>query len=444
MRVYKFGGGVLKDADAVRSLPDIIGNVSDDYLLVVVSAFGKTTGAFEKLLSSYYFSDGFKKELLQDIEKQHYAVIHELGLADDAVLDEKISGLFAELRQIFTKGLSADKYFEYDRIVPVGELLSANIITAFLKNRGLRAAFADARDYLVTDSGFGEAGILWEETQKNISGDKLFGKDNIIISQGFTGRDITGRNTTLGREGSDYTAAVYAYCLNAEEAVFWKNVPGILNADPEQHDDARLLSVLSYKEAVEQTFYGAKILHPKTIKPLQNKKISVRVRPFDDPNFAGTEIADIAPDAKNFYPKIPIYIIKRDQILFSVSALDFSFIAEDSLSQIFALLAKYRLKVSIMQNSAISFTFGLGNVKERMPLFIEELRKYYSVRYNANVSLLTIRHYTDEAIEKYMNGREILLRQISRYTARFVVKNGSGSSVFRYDFVGQNIGNFEN
>jgi aspartate kinase len=443
MKVYKFGGGVLKDADAVKKLPELI-QQADDRLLIVVSAFGKTTGAFESVLSSYYFSDGFRSKLLDKIEADHLVVIKELFPEGNKVLERIISGLISETRTLFIQGLTADKYFEYDRIVPVGELLSANIIQAFLNKKGIKTAFADAREYLLTDSGFGDAKILWKETKEKIQPQALFGESQYVITQGFTGRDISGRSTTLGREGSDYTAAVYAYCLDADEIVFWKNVPGILNADPQENEDARLLTSLSYKEVVEQTFYGAKILHPKTIKPLQNKKIPVQVRPFDEPGFSGTRISDISPDAKDFYPPMPVYIVKKDQILFSVSALDFSFIAEDSLSRIFSLLAKYRLKVSVMQNSAISFTFSVGNVKERIPLFTDELRRHYSVRYNANLSLVTIRHYTDEAIEKYLKGREILLRQISRYTARFVVQNGSGASVFRYDFIGQNLSNFEN
>jgi aspartate kinase len=443
MRVYKFGGGVLKDAAAVKKIPDLILQ-AHNRLLIVVSAFGKTTGAFESLLSSYYFSGGFCPDLLDKIESEHLSVIKELFPEGNEELNQIISGLIEETRALFKQGLSADKYFEYDRIVPVGELLSVNIINAFLNRSGIKTAFADARDYLITDSGFGDAKILWEETKKKIKQDALFAETDIVITQGFTGRDITGHITTLGREGSDYTAAVYAYCLNADEIIFWKNVSGILNADPQENEDARLLSKLSYKEVVEQTFYGAKILHPKTIKPLQNKKIPVQVRPFDNPDFPGTRISDIPPDAKDFYPPMPVYIVKKDQILFSVSALDFSFIAEDSLSRIFSLLAKYRLKVSVMQNSAISFTFSVGNVKERIPLFTDELRRHYSVRYNDNLSLITIRHYTDEAIEKYLSGKDILLQQISRYTARFVVQNGSGASVFRYDFVGQNLSNFEN
>ena len=433
MIVYKFGGGVLKDVTAIRKLPTII-NTTNKKLLIIVSAFGKTTGAFEQLLSDYYFGDGFSLEDLNEIKYRHIDLVKELFQQDYYLIVEKIEILFSETEQIFNKGLSENKYLEYDRIVSYGELLSSIIVSEYLNYIGIVSGYANARDFIKTDSGFGDAKVLWSETGKMINEEDLFGDTDIVVTQGFIASDMKGRSTTLGREGSDYSAAIFGYCLDASELVFWKNVQGIFNIDPELSDNARLLSKLSYKEAVEQTFYGAKILHPKTIKPLENKKITLHVKPYSDVNFQGTEISDISQGSKDFYPKIPIFIVKNDQVLISVSSTDFAFIAEDSLSDIFALLSKHKLKVSIMQNSAISFSFCVGNVKERIHLFIEDLKEQYKVRYNTNLSLITIRHYNDDVITEQLMDKEVLLRQVSRYTARYVVKNGSGSAVFRYNF----------
>lgn len=442
MKVYKFGGGVLKDAQAMEQLSKITETVSGN-LLIVVSAFGKTTGALEAVLAEYYSTGKVDTSALNEIEESHLELLNQLSFSEEHSIFAFVKKCFANMNEQFRRGLSDRKYYEYDRIVSVGELLSANIVSACLEAKGFDVSFADARNLLVSDDGFGDAKILWEPTIKAVREAGLFSKNKLIVTQGFTAKTQTGELTTLGREGSDYTAAIFAYCLDADEVVFWKNVPGILNADPEIHPDARLLETLSYKEAVEQTFYGAKILHPKTIKPLENKKIPVKVRPFNDLSHCGTSISDIDPTDKTFYPKVPIYIEKNDQILISVASQDFSFIAEDSLSRIFALLDKYRLKVSVMQNSAISFSFCAGNVKERIPLFINELKQDYKVLYNDNLSLITIRHYTDKAVRERLKDKEVLLRQISRYTARFVVRNGLKPSVFRYDFVGQYRGNLD-
>ncbi len=421
MKVYKFGGGVLSDSKSLLHLVDIVKDLSED-LLIVVSAFGKTTGALEAVLLQYYQGKNSYLKAIEEIEKVHIDLLEELGFSNKDLIYTYVKNIFSDLRFFLHKGLSDNKYFEYDRIVSLGELLSSNILTAFLTLKNIDAKFVDARKLLISDDEFSDAKIIWNLTEANIQQAALFDRHKIVVSQGFTACTANGETTTLGREGSDYTASVYAYCMNADEIVFWKNVNGVLNADPEKHPDAKLLKTLSYKEAVEQTFYGAKILHPKTIKPLENKKIPIQVRSFYNLKHSGTSISDISPDDKTFYPDIPVYIEKNNQILFSILSPDFSFISEYGLSKIFALLSKYRLKVSVMQNSAISFSFCVDNLKDRIPDFINELKKEYELLYNDNLTLITIRHYTDEVIKQYLEGREVLLRQLSRYTARFVVR----------------------
>ena len=271
-----------------------------------------------------------------------------------------------------------------------------------------------------TDKIYREASVNWEKTEELVK--KTFSENKIYVTQGFIGSDDAGKTTTLGREGSDFSAAVLAYILDAEKIEFWKEVRGIYNADPTKTDDFVLLPRLSYREAVEQVYFGAKILHPKTIKPLQNKKIQVKVRPFYEPEFEGTSILDISKFSKDYYPDTPIYIIKENQILISVSPLDFSFIAEKNLGRIFVLLAKYRIKVNLMENSAISFSVCVDNNEHKVKPFIERIKRDFKVLYNDNLRLITIRHYTNDAIDKMINGTEIFAQQKSRHTIRYVLK----------------------
>lgn len=435
MKVLKFGGGVLKNAESVNRLCNKIIEIKGE-LLIVVSAFGKTTGDMEQILSDYYSDAGFSEKSLMSIKDRYKDIIADLLLDSSELIFEKLDKLFSSVSAFFKKGLSENKYYEYDRIVSKGEEISVLVVTEALKQNGVLAEQIDSRKYIKTDSRFGDAQVNWDETQKRLNSVNLFKASNVIVAQGFVGSDLYRRTTTLGREGSDYSAAVYAYCLNAEEIIFYKNVPGIYNADPELYRNPKLLPKISYREAVEQTFYGAKILHPKTIKPLQNKRIPLIVKHFSDETFPGTFISGTSASKKEYYPKTPVYIVKNDQILISVSSNDFSFIAEDNLSDIFALLSRFNLKVSVMENSAISFSFCVNNVDKSVEQLITELKKHYLIKYNKNLSLITIRHYTQETIEKELRGKEILLRQLSRFTARFVVKNGSGSPVFRYNFPG--------
>ncbi|MCP4178151.1 MAG: aspartate kinase [bacterium] len=423
MKVLKFGGGVLKSAEEVEQMADIIKSY-DEKIVIVISAFGKMTNAFESLLKTGVNGNSnsdYKLEL-NKIEEFHRDIVGKLFLDEPEFIISKIDELYSEIDKKFSEGLTENYDFEYDQVVPYGELISSVIVSEYFKQEGIENHFFDIREGIKTDSVFREAKINWKDTEELLKNNCFTLNERVCITQGFISSDKEGFTTTLGREGSDFTASVIAYCLNAETVEFWKEVRGIYNADPTKTEDFKLLPRLSYQEAVEQAYYGAKILHQKTIKPLQNKKIPISVRSFHEPNFQGTSIVDISEFSKDFYPEHPIYIVKENQILISISPEDFSFIAEDNLGYIFSQLAKYRIKVNLMQTAAISFSLCVNNNKHKVPGFISELKNEYKVRYNDNLTLITVRHYNDSAINKMISGKNVLLRQKSRHTARFVVR----------------------
>ncbi len=423
MKVFKFGGGVLKSKNEIVKLVDILKKNQNDNIIVVISAFNKISSKFEFLLNSYYGNKAFNNEKFKEIKNYHINLVVELFEEEEAsLINEKINKLFVEIEGIFNIGLSEDYHFEYDRSVSYGELLSSLIIFEFLKSKGVNCKFADSRNLIITDSVYTEAKVDWVQTGKNIKEKCIFEDNSVCITQGFIASDKQGNTTTLGREGSDFTASIFAYILEAEEAVFWKEVDGIYNSDPAISKDFKLLPKLSYREAIEQAYYGAKILHPKTIKPLQNKNIPVTVKSFYKDTEDGTNIIDISELSPNLYPDVPIFIVKENQILISVSTIDFSFISEHNLGEIFSTLSKYRVKVNLMQSSAINFSVCVTNNKHKIPKLIEELKIVYNVLYNDNLSLVTIRHYDDAAIKKMLIKKEVLVEQKSRHTARFVVK----------------------
>jgi len=423
MRVFKFGGGVLKRSEDIQSLCEILKKNKDENVIVVISAFNKITSKFEFLVNNFFSRKTFEESVFNEIKEFHFELIKSIFSDNDYYAVElKLVKLFKEVYKIFKEGLSDDYHFEYDRIVSYGELLSSSIVYEFLNSEGLNCSFKDSRKLIITNSDYTEAKVDWELSEKKINENCNFKEESICVTQGFVSSDKSGNTTTLGREGSDFTASVFGYILDAEEVVFWKEVDGIYNSDPAISSDYKLLPKLSYKEAVEQAYYGAKILHPKTIKPLQNKKIPVTVKSFYKENERGTNIIDISDLSPDLYPDVPIYIVKDNQILISVSTLDFSFISEHNLGEIFSLLSKFRIKVNLMQSSAINFSVCVTNNKFKIPQFIDELKKAYKILYNDKLSLITIRHYYDEAINKMVANRTILLEQKSRHTVRFVVK----------------------
>lgn len=421
MKVYKFGGGVLKSAKEIMLLRNILSPVKEQ-TVIVVSAIGKTTNALESILNNSFLNRNIADiEGFDELKAFHYQIIDELDIDNKSIVLLELNKMFDEL-SVSLASINIDNFpMEYDKIISFGERLSSVIVYNYLLEKNIEISFLDVRQLIKTDSSFRNAKVDWDISKQNIS--EAVGNTNtkFYITQGFIASDSYGNTTTLGREGSDFTASIFAWCLDASRVVFWKEVDGIYNADPTKTDDYVLLPELSYREAVEQAYYGAKILHPKTIKPLQNKKIAVEVRSFYLPDKKGTFIKDISEFSKDFYPSSPIFIIKENQILISFLTRDFSFIAEDNLSDIFMKLARYGIKVNMMQSSAVSFSVCVDYDIEKIPAFMNEMKKYFEIKYNDNMSLITIRHYTPEAVEKMTSGYNIKLSQISQHTARYVL-----------------------
>ena len=422
MDILKFGGGVLKSAKEIMMLPNLLEKYRQKYV-IIISAIGKTTNAFEKLLDNYFINKHILDiNILDNIKKNHYKIISDLDVDNIDELYLKIDEVFNLILNVFNEKLSDNYSKAYDRIIPFGEILASTIVHKYLQSKGFNLEFLDVRDLIKTDSCYRDARIDWNKTQSNITSEILTSKSKTFVTQGFIASDSYGNTTTLGREGSDFSASIFAYCLNAKKVIFWKEVDGIYNADPTKTNEFELLPRLSYREAVEQAYYGAKILHPKTIKPLQNKNIDVEVRSFYKTELEGTSILDISEFSNDFFPNTPIYIVKENQILISFLTSDFSFIVEDNLANIFSKLSNYGIKVNLMQNSALSFSVCVDNIPEKVLPFIEEMKKYFDIKYNDNLHLITIRHYTSQSIERMTGNSKIILRQKSRHTARYVIK----------------------
>lgn len=418
MNVYKFGGASVKDADGVKNLFKII-NTQKENLIIVVSAMGKMTDALEALCHAYFGKTGEIPTAFQRIKDFHQNIIDDLFGPNTEEINRHVNHLYNELQAILNSEPSLSYDYEYDRIICFGELLSTTIIATYLEKQGRKAKFTDIRKCLITDQNYRNACVNMELSAQLCRKVFTFQDTFMYITQGFIAGTTTNQTTTLGREGSDYTAALLANLLNAEDVTIWKDVPGIMNADPKLYEDTEIISKLSYKEAIELSNCGAKVIHPKTIKPLQNKSIPLYVRSFLYPESHGSVIREM--DEKLKLP--PIYIDKSNQLLLTLSPRDFSFIAEEKLSRIFAILAKYRLHLNLIQTSAISFSFCIDLNEAIFESFINELHDEYEVLYNKDVRLLTIRHYNEEIIHKLTLDKHILVEQRSRLTARFVVNN---------------------
>ncbi|MDY0140344.1 MAG: aspartate kinase [Bacteroidales bacterium] len=415
MQIYKFGGASLKKAEALKTIIDIISDKKD--LVIVVSAIDKTTNKLEKLVDAYLNNEPLKLEIFEKIKSFHINFVKSAFGVKYNEFEIGITNIFNQLKEILDLPSNTSYDEVYDSIACYGELLSSYILSTYLNINGVENSLVDIRNIIVTDSNFRDAKILWEESKALIK-NKFLDNNKIYITQGFIGRDKFGKNTSLGREGSDYTASGLAYLLDAECVVIWKDVPGIMNADPSICNFAEKLDYLSFREAIELAFYGAKVIHPKTIKPLENKNIPLYVNSFVDYKKKGTEVKKI--DYK--LDLIPIYIFKANQILLSVSPKDFSFVVEENISKLFALFTQYKIKVNITQNSAISFSAAIDGNNRNFDKLIEDLSKEYFVKYNTDLQLVTIRYYTDDSIVKMTSGKRILLEQRSRTTARFVLQ----------------------
>jgi aspartate kinase len=416
MKVYKFGGASVKDGSGIRNIAKIVSGATDN-LVIVVSAFGKMTNSLEKVLKAWINEDPVYIDKLDEIYLYHKSVINEL-FEGNGTVSEAVDNSFAALKEYLSAGNKGDYDFDYDQVVSYGELWSTMIVAGFLKTVVPGVEWIDIRDNLLTDDRFRDANILWNESRSRLQEVLDFNLNRIYITQGFIGGTVSGRTTTLGREGSDYTAAIIANMLDAESVVVWKDVPGILNADPKWLPDARKLEEVSYKEAVEMTFSGAKVIHPKTIKPLHNKNIPLYVRSFLSPADEGTVIK-----ADALVKEImPVYIKKEDQILISILPRDFSFVMGDNLSRIFHTFMLHGIKVNLVEASAVSIDVCLDDERPKVDALIDDLKSDFSAIYNEKVEMLSIRHYTPQAMDRITLGREILLEQRTRSTVRFVVR----------------------
>lgn len=419
IKVFKFGGASLKDSVAMKNAAGILENFEGHKILLVVSAMGKTTNAME-ILHKCWFENKSCSDALENIRSYHFDIINELFLPQHKVFDEVLT-LFNEISTFVSKERNVDVDFDksYDQLIPYGELLSSCILSNFLLSRNKNASMLDSRKYIKADELWREAKILWDETYSNINASvrPMFQDIDIIVTQGFIASTLQNETITLGREGSDFSASIFAYCLNSDSVTIWKDVPGLFNADPKEFKDVQLIPHVSYREAVELAYYGQSIIHPKTIKPLQNKNIPLFIKSFVDPQLPGSVIDNQSDDDTN----VPSYILKKSQILVSVFPKDFSFINEQSLKEIFNSLAKARIKINVMQNSALSFSFCSDMNEHKLNIFKNDLKDEFLIKYNANLELITIRNYTDQIIEKLTSNKEVILEQKSRVTAQLVV-----------------------
>lgn len=418
MLVFKFGGASVKDASGIINLASVVKKYAGEQLLIVVSAMGKTTNALEKLTKAYVDQTDDMHEIFDGIKQYHFDILHELFETGHPVFDD-VANTFVEIDWAIEDEPHDSYDFIYDQIVSIGELVSTRIVTAYLNKEGIKSQWLDVRSYIHTDNTYREGIVQWDKTKASISNDiPAMLQKGAVITQGFLGGTSENFTTTLGREGSDYTASIFAACLGAESVTTWKDVPGILNADPKFFPDTVKFDELSYSEAIEMTYYGASVIHPKTIKPLQNANIPLLVKPFTQPDAPGTVIKE---DGINKFEK-PVIILKQNQVLLSISTKDYSFITEDHLSGIFGLFAQSQVKVNVMQTSALSFSVCFDFYEERFENLLTNLKQEFKVKYNTGLTLITIRHYTQNSLKELTADKTILLEQISRNTAQVVVR----------------------
>ena len=419
MRIFKFGGASVKDAEGIRNVHNVLQTVGFEDVLLVVSAMGKTTNALEIVIKNYFEKSPELQSSIQEVKKYHNQILLDLFEDEKNAAFTEVNSLFSGLDHFLNQNKSPNYNFVYDQVVSYGELISTTIISHYMSFMGIKTQWLDVRNFIKTDNTYRDANVDWDLTQKNIS--KNVKKKILNVTQGFLGSDENNFTTTLGREGSDYTAAIFAYCLNAENVTIWKDVPGVMNADPRYFENASLLNQISYREAIELAFYGATVIHPKTLQPLQKKEIPLFVKSFINPTLSGTSVSKGA----DLEPHLPCFIVKKNQLLLSLSSIDFSFIMEENISEIFGLLHDYKMKVSLIQNSAISFSVCIddkfGNFNELKTI----LSKKFKIAYNENVSLYTIRHFDEKAAQMVEQNKDVLLKQVSRETMQIITKENN-------------------
>lgn len=422
MKVFKFGGASVRNAEAVKNVGEIIQLFPNEKIAVVISAMGKTTNAMELIVDALcqQEKDTFIN-LVNERKSFHQEIVNEIFQNNNSIFEE-VNQIFSELEQRFDSGCTENFDFEYDQIVSLGEVLSTKIVSAYLNEIGLKSSWVDARKIIRTDNQHREGEVDWKISEELISEELTtqFQNSSICITQGFLGHTSNGKTTTLGREGSDYTAGIIAFCTNAESVTIWKDVPGMLNADPKWFDDTVKLDKISFQEAIELSYYGASVIHPKTLKPLQNKGIPLFVKSFLNPTAEGTVIQH---DTENDH-LVPSFIIKKEQLLFSLTTKDFSFIVEKHLSDIFERLNHAGAKINLMQNTALNFSVLLDNEKVDTEELINQFSNDYFVNCKSDLELITIRHFDDSTIKKVTKGKQILVEQKIGNTARIVARDG--------------------
>lgn len=418
-KVFKFGGASVKDASAVRNLKSILQRYQDEKLLLVISAMGKTTNMIEEILKTVRKSNtAIDYTILEPLYKYHETILNELFTNENHPVYEKVTQLIVDLYlKLQEKELPYDVH--YDQTVCYGELLSTTIISHFLNENTIKTELLDAREYIITDSNFRSANPDWAETQSRINKlNNLSESGKLFLTQGFIGSVNSEMTTTLGREGSDFTAAIFAYCLEVKEVVIWKDVPGLLNADPKRFEKTQKINHLSYAEAIELAFYGATIIHPKTMKPLQNKDITLKVQSFLQPDSAPTIIDKMEQQEKY----LSSFIVKDNQILVSIMPRDFSFMNEHNLHILFGLLDELKIHVNVLQTSALSLSVCFDEDQQKLNELLNLISKSFKIRYNKGLQLFTIRHYEAGIEDQFTKGRIILLEQRSRTTLQLVLE----------------------
>ncbi len=416
MKVFKFGGASVKDAEGVRNVASVIQKKGDYNTLVVISAMGKTTNAIENVIKMYFEDKQNLKTAVEFVLDFHLNIISDLFESETHPVKKQVLRLFNELTGFMDWNKSPDYNYVYDQIIGYGELVSTTIVSAYLNEVGVKNTWKDAREVIKTDNYYRTGNINWALTQELIS--MQFSNTGLVITQGFLGSDSNNFTTTLGREGSDYTAAIFAFCLNAESVTIWKDVPGVLNADPRAFNDTQLLNTISYREAIELAFYGASVIHPKTLQPLQKKEIPLHVKSFLNPDAKGTKVTK----GIGIEPAIPCFIVKKNQVMIALSSLDFSYIVEENISEIFNLLHLHKMKVDVIQNSAISFSVCFDNKYNKLDELLVKLKAKFRVNCYENVSLYTVRHYNDEAVKQIESEKDIVLKQLTQETIQLVAR----------------------
>ena len=412
MKVFKFGGASVRDAESVKNVAEVLESQSFEKCVLVVSAMGKTTNALENVVEKYFKKEDYQSEIAE-IKKNHIDIAHGLFGEKHSVYNE-ISLFFDDIESFLRRNKSPNYNFVYDQVVSCGEMISSKILSEYLNESGYPNQWLDARDYIKTDNTYREGTVNWDQTESNI---KTLNPSLSYVTQGFIGSDDNNFAVTLGREGSDYSAAIFAFCLNADAMTIWKDVPGVMTGDPRKFKNVSLLSNISYEEAIEMAYYGASVIHPKTLQPLKQKHIPFFVKSFIEPIKEGTKVGNSENNQNT-----ESYILKENQVLMRIATRDFSFIAEEHMSMIFSNLAKYQIKISLMQNSAISLALCLEDKYQHIDELNNELSKSFNTEVVKNVSLFTVRNANTEDLSRFYENRKVLLEQLSKQTLQMVTQ----------------------